>query len=108
MRFQQGVPVVTCVRSWKTNSLDGVRKAIAQHWSATPGENITPLCQTAEPLLVNLGIHLQWQNDLAADTLIPILQWLNDRQQLGGIGRGLLERLVHNQNRGAAPNAGAL
>lgn len=108
MRFQQGVPVVTCITSWKTNSLDGVRKAIAQHWSTPPGENITPLCQTAEPLLVNLGIHLQWQNDPAAYALIPTLQWLNDRQQLGGIGRGLLERLVQNQNRGAAPNAGAV
>jgi hypothetical protein len=93
MRFLQGVPVVTCFTSWQTNSVDGLRRSISQHWSATPGQNITQLCQTAEPMLVNLGIHLQWQNDPAAYALIPTLQWLKDRQQLGGIGQGLLERL---------------
>ncbi len=107
MRFLQGVPVVTCFTGWQTNSLDGIRKSISQHWSATPGENIPTLCQTAEPLLVNLGIHLQWQNDPAAYALIPTLQWLNERRQLGGIGQGLLERLIQNQRNGDAPNTGA-
>jgi hypothetical protein len=57
--------------------------------------------------LVNLGIHLQWQNDPAAYALIATLRWLKDRQQLGGIGQGLLERLVDSQRNGVAPNTGA-
>jgi hypothetical protein len=104
IRFLQGVPVVIGFTSWQTNSLNGLRPSVSQHWSATPGQNIGPLCQTAEPMLVNLGIHLQWQNDRAAYTLIPILAWLDERQQLGGIGRGLLARLVENQRNGVGPN----
>jgi hypothetical protein len=90
MRFLQGVPVFSGFTSWQTNSVSGLRRSISQHWSATPGENITSLCQTAEPLLVNLGIHLQWQNDPSAFALIPTLEWLNERRELGGIGQGLL------------------
>ena len=66
-----GVPVVIGFTSWQTNSLSGIRRSISQHWNATPGENIRSLCVIAEPLLVNLGIHLQWQDDRAAYALVP-------------------------------------
>jgi hypothetical protein len=54
--------------------------------------------------LVNLGIHLQWQNDPSAFALIPTLEWLNERRELGGIGQGLLARLIENRRNGVGPN----
>jgi hypothetical protein len=103
MRFLQGIPVFSGFSGWQTNSLNGLRRSIAQHWSATPGENIASLCQTGEPLLVNLGIHLQWQNDQGAYALTPTLEWLNQRGQLGGIGQGLLRGLIETQRNGVGP-----
>lgn len=104
MRFVQGIPVFSGFHGWQTNSLDGVRRVIAQHWSATPGANIQSLCQTAEPLLVNLGIHLHWQDDPAAYALIPVLEWLNERHRLGGIGQGLMSGLLVSRREGGGPS----
>ena len=54
-------------------------------------------------MLVNLGVHLQWQNDQAAYKLIPVLEWLDGEGRLDPIGKGLLDGLRGTQARGVGP-----
>jgi len=103
MRFQQSIPVLNAFTGWKTNSIEDMGSQIWQYWSPEPGANLERLCQTAEPLLVNVGIHLKSQNDLAAYAFVPVLEWLEKRHQLRGIGQGLLAQLIETRQRGLAP-----
>jgi hypothetical protein len=50
-----------------------------------------------EPVLVNLGVHLQWQDDLSAHTLIPALEWVDSMGLLSEFGKGLLGGLRDTQ-----------
>jgi hypothetical protein len=74
-----------------------------QFWDKRPGANIARLCQTAAPVLVNLGTHLQWQNDRAAYDLLPILRWINSQGLLDPMGQGLIENLEMAQAEGGGP-----
>jgi len=103
MRFLQSIPALAAFTGWRTSSIEGMGSRVWQYWSAEPGANLERLCQTAEPLLVNLGIHLKSQNDHGAYAFIPILKWLSERHQLGGIGAGLLEQLVRTHGKGLGP-----
>jgi len=75
----------------------------AQFWASQPGANIARLCGTAGPILTNLGVHLQWQDDWAAYRLVPILEWIDTQGHLDSIGKGLLEGLRGTQARGVGP-----
>lgn len=103
MRFLQGFPVANGFSNWRTNSTDGMSPRIWQFWDTQPGANIERLCHSAEPLIVNLGIHLKSQNEWGAYSLVPALRWLDERDQLGGIGQGLLGQLVASHERGVGP-----
>jgi hypothetical protein len=103
MRYHQFIPVLGAITKWTTNSPDILEGRTWQFWAAEPGANIARLCQTAAPMLVNLGAHLQWQNDLAAYKLVPILEWLNGVGQLDPMGKGLLEGLQRTQAKGVGP-----
>lgn len=65
--------------------------------------NLARLSQTASPVFVNLGIHLQGQNDEAAFRLISILEWFDGRGYLDGIGKELLEGLKKARDIGVGP-----
>ena len=103
MFHQLSIPVLTGISRWTTNSTEGTELTTSQFWRGEPGANIERLCQTASPLLVNLGIHLQWQNDVSAYNLVPVLEWLNEKGWLDGIGKGLLDGLRRTQARGVGP-----
>ncbi len=103
MRYQQFIPYLTGITRWNTNSPQISEARTWQFWDSRPGANIPRLCQTASPILVNLGAHLQWQNDHAAYKLIPVLEWLDANGQLDPMGRGLLEGLRRTHARGMGP-----
>ena len=103
MRFQQFIPVLDGITAWRTNHSEIVQIRRWQFWDSRAGANVARLCQTAAPVLVNLGIHLQHQNDRAAYSLIPALEWLNVRRALDVIGQGLLHGLKDAQVRGDGP-----
>ena len=103
MRFLQVFPVANGFSNWRTNSIEGMSSRTWQFWDTQPGANIERLCHSAEPLIVNLGIHLKSQNDSGAYALVPALRWLDGRHQLGGIGQGLLGQLVASQERWVGP-----
>jgi hypothetical protein len=106
MRFHQFIPVLTGITGWKPNSLAELTSTTWQFWGTGPGENIIRLCQTAAPLVVNLGVHLQWQNDAAAYSLVPLLQWLRMQGRLDQIGLGLLSGLESSRAAGLGPGVG--
>ena len=67
------------IREWRTNDFDFPRKLVLKGWMAwgsSPGQNIDDICKTFEPVITNLGWHLQHQDDSAAYNLIPALEWL--------------------------------
>jgi hypothetical protein len=103
MRLQQFIPVVTGITEWETNRPEGQQTRTWQFWNRTPGANIDRLCRTAAPMFVNLGAHLQWQDDGSAYALIPVLEWLEARHQLDEIGVGLLNGLRKAKSRGVGP-----
>ncbi len=90
MLYQLAVPVVTSMAGWSTNSTDGLMEQITYFGNTQPGMNISPLCQTAALILVNLCFNLKAQNDEATYKLVPVLQWLDSQGHLDELGRGLL------------------
>jgi hypothetical protein len=103
MRYHQGIPVLDGITEWKTDYPQALEVRTWQRWNSQPGANIAHLCQTIAPMLINLGAHLQWQDDWAAYKLIPVLEWINERGQLDRMGQGLLEGLLGTQARGIGP-----
>lgn len=103
MRYHQFIPVLTGITRWSTNSPEILETRNWQFWSPVPGINIPRLSQTSAPMVVNLGIHLQWQNDVAAYRLVPILEWFDAHGHLDPIGRGLLDGLRATQAAGGGP-----
>ena len=103
MRFHQFIPFLTGITQWTTNSPQTPEARIWQFWDPRPGANIQRLCETVSLVLINLGAHLQWQNDQAAYKLLPVLEWLDANGHLDPMGKGLLAGLQGTQARGAGP-----
>jgi hypothetical protein len=61
------------------------------------------LCKAFEPVTMSLGRHFQRQNDSAACTLIPALEWLQSSSRLSGFGTKLLSELKETQAQGTSP-----
>jgi len=94
------------IREWSTNDFDFSRKLILKKWmswNSNPGHNIDAICRAFEPVITNLGWHLQRQNDPAAYTLIPALEWLQSTGGLVGFGADLLKELKETQAQGKSP-----
>jgi hypothetical protein len=94
IRFQLGVAIHSCVAAWSSNEFAPqfvVHKAM--YWNAGPGTNIAKLIETLAPVVVNLGVNLQWQHDPDSDRLIDVLDWLESRGALDEMGVGLLSGL---------------
>jgi hypothetical protein len=100
MRYQQFIPWLRGIISWRTNNPEVLQEMTWQFWDRKPGANIARLCQTAAPMLVSLGTHLQWQNDRAAYDLLPALRWINSQGLLNPMGQGLIENLERAQAKG--------
>lgn len=100
MLFHLFIPALTNITAWSTNPPKTLGARTWQFWDPRPGVNIERLSQTLGPIVVNLGIHLQWQNDVAAYNLIPVLEWLNEKGWLDAFGEGLLDGLRDTQARG--------
>lgn len=105
IRFMLRTAIHRYPETWATNSFGPITKVHkAMYWSQLPGENIVELMRAVEPALVNLGVHLQWQNDRSAYRLIDVLEWLNGNSHLGAFGRGLLEGLKKTRDAGVDPH----
>jgi hypothetical protein len=94
------------VHEWITNDFDFTRILRLQHWMAwspIPGQNNDEICRVFEPILTNLGAHLQHQDDPAAYNLIPALAWLQSVGRLSAFGEGLLSGLTETQAAGTSP-----
>lgn len=102
IRYQQFIPWLRGIISWKTNSRE-IQAMDWQFWNGQPGANIVRLCQNAAPILVSLGTHLQWQNDQAAYDLLPVLRWINSQSPLDSMGQGLIENLERAKAKGGGP-----
>jgi len=103
MLFHMFVPVLTNFTSWSTDPPESLESRTWHFWDSRPKANIERLCQRAGPILVNLGIHLQWQNDHAAYNLVPVLEWLDGNGRLDQIGKGLPDGLRQAQASGVGP-----
>lgn len=103
MRYLQSVPVVTGITCWRTDPPDVLETGVSYFWNSQPGRNVAPLCATVAPMIVNLAVHLQWQNDHAAYKFVPLLEWLEARGELDLLGKGLLEGLRKTQDLGVGP-----
>lgn len=90
--YHLSVPVVTSITQWSTNALDvqGLGFGVSYFWNSRPGMNISSLCRTVAPMLVNLGLNLKSQNHEAAHRLIAVLEWFETMGQLDEVGKGLL------------------
>jgi len=93
------------VYEWFTNDCNSptVKMKSWMAWSANRDENIDDICEMFEPVVTNLGTHLQHQDDLAAYSLIPALEWLQAGGRLSAFGAGLLEGLRKTQAQGKSP-----
>ena len=105
LRFQLGVSYVEGIRTWSTNEFDSAARITKQFmsWSSIKGENIDRITRTIEPLLVNLGVHLQWQDDPNVYRLIPLLELLESVETLSTMGAGLLNGIRETQQQGVSP-----
>jgi hypothetical protein len=103
MRYHQFIPWLTGITKWTTNCPDPIESRTWQFWDMHPGANIDRLCKTAAPMLVSLGVHLQWQNNPEAYELLPVLEWLEEKGHLDPMGKGLLGGLRETKARGADP-----
>lgn len=103
IRYQQFIPWLRGIIGWRTNSPEVLQVEEWQFWDRKAGANIARLCQTAAPMLVSLGTHLQWQDDRAAYDLLPLLRWINSQGLLDPMGQGLIENLERTQAKGGGP-----
>lgn len=106
IRFSLRVTYAEGIGSWSTNDIDFGQAVVKQWmaWSSAPGQNVNELAKVFEPVIVNLGVHLQWQNDSSAYHLIPALEWLVSWGLLSRFGKGLLDGLQDTQARGVSPH----
>ena len=92
VRRQQFIPLLKAPTKWETNCRP-IEFGEWQFWDPRPGVNISRLCQTAEPILVNLALHLEGQSDPGLDSLLPLLLWLQEHNHLGVAGLRLLQQI---------------
>ncbi len=104
LMFQLRVAIHDCVEKWSTNGFGDVVLSKAMFWSVAPGGNLPELAAALAPVAVNLGAHLQWQNDHAAYLLIGVLEWLDQRGDLDAMGKGLLDGLTTTKAQGLGPS----
>ncbi len=102
IRFHLRVAVVEGIYKYSTNFFSYSTKK-AMFWSYGPGANVVHLSRTMTPMIVNLGVHLQWQNNEAAYLLIPVIEWLNREGHLDEMGQGLLDGLRESRAEGKGP-----
>jgi hypothetical protein len=91
---------------WFTNDFDFTKPRKIKGWMAwspVAGQNIDDIARVFEPTITNLGVHLQYQDDMAAYKLIPALEWLETTERLSGFGEGLLKGLRNTQAQGRSP-----
>lgn len=101
LRFHQRVALHKALEQWATNLFtERMILSEAMFWSAMPGDNLAALAEALAPVAANLGVHLQWQDDRDAYRLIPVLEWLQARGALDGMGKGLLDGLKATQTKG--------
>jgi hypothetical protein len=105
--FRLRVAVHECVEKWTTN-VGPSALSRAMFWGTSSGENLDELATALEPVALNLGVHLQWQNDKAAYQFIDVLEWLHQKKGLDPLGRGLLEGRKNTRAKGLGPNERAL
>lgn len=103
VRFHARIALTDFIQSWRTNTLTGVQPAQAMYWSPVPGANVRELIQALQPALINLGAHLQWQDNVAAYSVIPVIEWFNQLAVLPPFGQGLLEQLRQAKDAGVSP-----
>jgi hypothetical protein len=105
MNFFQGVAIHECLGKWRTNDfINQAHYHRAMFWDKTQGKNISLLASAVAPGLVNLGVHLQWQDNMDAYRLVPLLEWLAGCGALDGFGIGLLHALQDRQSRSLSPS----
>lgn len=109
IRYQQFIPCLRGLIGWSTNG-SKIEVGDWQFWDKRPGANIAQLCQTAAPILVNLCMHLQLQNDRAAYNFLPLLKWINSQSLLDPMGQMLIDpigqRLIETLERAPANGSG--
>jgi hypothetical protein len=91
---------------WFTNDFDFAKPRKAKGWMAwspIAGQNIDDIAKVFEPTITNLGQHLQQQDDVAAYTLVPALEWLHNTGRLLDFGQALLKSLRSTQAQGKSP-----
>jgi hypothetical protein len=105
-RFHAWVPLVDAHHAWATNALPvgPLRRLLA--WDPQPGRNIDELLRAFVPTLLGLGVHLQWQDNVAAYRLIPALEFVHESGHGDGLIKGLLDGLVANRDAGLTPMGG--
>jgi hypothetical protein len=107
IRLLLRVAYVQGIREWSTNNFEfskPLNLKLWMAWGSAPGQNIDEICRTFEPVITNLGWHLQHQDDMAVYNLIPSLEWLLSTGRLGGFGVDLLKKLKDTQAQGQPPN----
>jgi hypothetical protein len=105
IRALLGVPYVQGVREWATNDFKTTVITLKQFmaWSESR-QTVIDLAKALEPLLVNLGVHLQSQDDRAVYSLVSLLEWIDSLNLLGRMGKGLLDGIKRTQAAGLSPN----
>jgi len=106
IRLLLRVVYVEGISKWFTNDFAFPRIVTMKGfmaWSPFPGQNIDDICSVFEPVITNLGTHLQHQDDPAAYNLIPALEWLKQGSRISGFGDGLLTGLKTTQSQGKSP-----
>jgi hypothetical protein len=94
------------MNEWSTNDFDFTKPRQTKSWMAwsqVPGQNIDDICRVFEPVITNLGTHLQHQDDTAAYRLIPALEWLQSTGRYSPFSEGLLKGLIATEARGESP-----
>jgi len=105
IRALLGVPYVQGMKEWATNDFKTTVVTLKQFmaWSGSR-QTVIDLAKALEPLLVNLGVHLQSQDDRSVYRLIPVLEWIDSLNLLGRMGKGLLDGIKRTQAAGLSPN----
>jgi hypothetical protein len=103
VRFHARIALADFMVSWRTNTLADAQLAQTMYWSPVRGANVRELVEALQPALINLGANLQWQDDIAAYSLIPMLEWVGQLGVLSPFGQGLLEGLRQTRDAGLSP-----
>jgi hypothetical protein len=105
IRALQGVAYVEGIKEWATNDFTTTVVPLKQFMAWTRSrQSVIELVKVLEPIVVNLGVHLQSQDDPAVFSMIPILEWFHSLNLLSGMGKGLLDNIERTQAARKLPN----